>query len=238
LLDWGAVNILESRLDALRTNLGHFVAEQGLVVLWPFMLIGLWQRRRDPLLTGFWLYALGLFLVMTFVFTFPGPRGGLFHSESALIPFWSTLGILGLDDMINWLGRRRHWRQGEARAVFGVALLVWAIGFSAFTFIGRIASFNGEGYFPQLAKLLPPNSVVMINDPSALYYFTGLSGVVIPNAPSSVIPELAQRYGVNTLVLDANAQALPMGDIYDGHDSPSFLQQVYRDDNIQIYRLK
>jgi hypothetical protein len=44
----------------------------------------------------------------------------------------------------------------------------------------------------------------MINDPSALYYFTGLSGVVVPNAPPNVIPELAKRYGVAYVVLDNN----------------------------------
>ena len=237
-LAWGTNNILASRLDALTTNLGHFVAEQGWVVLWPFMLIGLWRRRSDPLLTGFWLYAFGLFLVMTFVFTFPGPRGGLFHSESALLPFWAALGVLGLDDVIAWLSRRRRWRQGEARAVFGAALLLWAIGFSAVTFIGRFSAFNSDGYFPQLAKLLPPTAIVMINDPSALYYYTRLSGVVIPNAPSSVIPELAQRYGVNTLVLDGNVRALPMRDLYEGRESPPFLDRIYHDENIQIYRVK
>jgi hypothetical protein len=61
---------------------------------------------------------------------------------------------------------------------------------------------------------------------------------VIPNAPSSVIPELAQRYGVNTLVLDGNVRALPMGAIYEGRETPPFLEQIYRDDNIQIYRIK
>jgi hypothetical protein len=237
-LTWGPGNILASRLDALTTNLGHFVAEQGWVVLWPFMLIGLWRRWRNPLLTGFWLYTLGLHLVMTFVFTFPGPRGGLFHSESALLPFWAALGVLGLDDVIAFLGRRRHWRQGEARTVFGAALILWTIGFSVATFIGKYPGLNGEGYFPQLAKLLPPDAVVMINDPSALYYYTGLPGVVIPNAPSSVIPELARRYGVNTLVLDGNVRALPMRDIYEGHESPPFLEQIYHDDSIQIYRVK
>jgi hypothetical protein len=237
-LAWGSSNILQSRLDALTTNLGHFVAEQGWVILWPFMLIGLWRRRRNPLLTGFWLYALGLHLVMTFVFTFPGPRGGLFHSESALLPFWSALGVLGLDEVIMWLAKRRRWRQAEAQLVFGVALLLWAIGFSIFTFIGKSPGLNGEDYFPQLAKLLPSDAVVMINDPSALYYYTGLSGVVIPNTPSSTIPELVQRYGVNTLVLDGNVRALPMRDLYEGRESPPFLEQIYHDDNLQIYRVK
>src|SRR5690606_15390864 len=43
-LDWGVGNILASRWEALATNVQHFIAEQGLLVLWPFTLLGLWKR--------------------------------------------------------------------------------------------------------------------------------------------------------------------------------------------------
>ncbi len=240
-LAWGPGNILASRWEAFVPNLQTFVAVEGLVVLTPLMLIGLWRRRCDPLLSGFWLYALGLHLVMTFVFAFPGYRGGLFHSASALVPFWAALGVVGLDDVLAWASRVRRWHLSSARIVFGSALMLWAVAFSVATFAGKISSFNAEGrYFQGIAAHLPPDAVVMINDPSALYYFTGISGVVVPNAPPDVIPVLAKRYGVNTLILDRNPTA-PMISLSPlaepAQPVPPFLQRTYSSGNVRIYRI-
>ncbi|HLY24739.1 MAG TPA: hypothetical protein VKQ72_00275, partial [Aggregatilineales bacterium] len=171
------------------------------------------------------------------VFPFPGARGGLFHSASALVPFWGCLAVLGLDDVIDWLARKRRWRPGEARIFFGVSLALWAIIFSLATFAGKLTAMNSEGRYQEIAAHLDPGGVVLINDPSAMYYFTGIPGTVVPNAAPSIIPELAARYGVNTLVLDVNRTA-PMNDLYEGRESPPFLQLVYRDNDLQIYRIR
>lgn len=236
-LSWGLPNILDSRREALGMNLQTFIAVEGSVVLTPLMLIGLWTRRREALLSGFWLYAPGIHAVMTLVFAFPGWRGGLFHSASALVPFWSALGVLGLDDVLAWAAPRRRWRLSQAQAFFGAALVVWAVIFSAFSFIGKARAWNETGgFFQNIAAHVPPDAVVMINDPSALYYFTGLSGVVVPNAPPDVIPELAKRYGVRYVVLDNNPTT-PMIDLYLGQNVPPFLTQVYFDGSVRIYRI-
>jgi Dolichyl-phosphate-mannose-protein mannosyltransferase len=234
---WGPGNIIQSRWVALQQNFGRFVAEQGMVVLTPFMLIGLWRRRRDPLLGGFGLYALGLHFVMTFVFAFPGWRGGLFHSASALVPFWAALGVVGLDDVIAWLAQRRRWRRTQAQKFFGTALAAWAVAFSLTIFIGKVPDLNGEGNYSAIAQHLPADATVIINDPSAMYYFTGISGVVVPNAPPSILPALQAQYGTRYLVLDQNRTA-PMNDLYEGREPPSFLEQIYRDDRFQIYHIK
>jgi hypothetical protein len=76
----------------------------------------------------------------------------------------------------------------------------------------------------------------MINDPSALYYFTGLPGIVVPNALPDVIPALAKRYGVRYVVLDNNP-TIPMIDLYLGKNVPPFLTPVYADGSIRIYRI-
>jgi hypothetical protein len=96
---------------------------------------------------------------------------------------------------------------------------------------------NAGAVFQQIAARLPQDSVVMINDPSAMYYFTGVAGVVVPNAPPEVIPELAQRYGVNTIILDQNRTA-PMDELYQGRNVPSFLTEIYADSNFRIFRVK
>jgi 4-amino-4-deoxy-L-arabinose transferase-like glycosyltransferase len=233
---WGAANIIRSRLDALVINVQRFVVEQGLIVFAPLMLIGLWQRRRDPLLTGFAWYALALHAVMTLVFTFPGTRGGLFHSAAALMPFWTALGVCGLDDVIAWAARRRRWRVAQAKAIFSTAALGWAVVLSALAFFGRLPAWNAAG---DVYRELPPwrDQVVMINDPAAWVYFKGGRAVVLPNSSPEAIPDLATRYGVAYVILDMNRTA-PMNDLWERRNVPFFLKSIYRSERFRVYEVR
>jgi hypothetical protein len=241
--DWGWENILRSRWEALINNLGTFIAVETWVVLGPFVLMGLWQRRRHPFLLGVILYALGLHVAMTFVFAYPGYRGGLFHSSSALLPFWAAVGFSALDDGIRWMSGRRRWRKQQAQTIFGGALVVLAALLSGGVLLSRLADWNNNAaFYRTLADDLPDGAVLMINNPTALYYHTGLAGVVVPNANPDVVPEIAERYGVNFLVLDRN-RTKPFSSLFSGSDSRPFLRlyKVYgaetRDDRSDDYRV-
>lgn len=195
--------LLSSRWDALRENLGTFVAVEGMIVLVPLMLVGLWVRRRDAFLRGFWLYALGLHIAMTFVFTFPGVRGGLFHSAAALLPWWAALGAVGLDDGVDWVAkRRRKWNATTAKWIFSAALVLFVAFLSLSLALPRRVNAGTPALYQMLSESIPPGSRVMINDPAQLYYFTGLGGVVLPNELADVIPEIAQKYAVRYLLLE------------------------------------
>ncbi len=238
-LAWGPQNILASCWEALVTNFQTFLAVEGWVAVAPLMLIGLWRRRREPLLSGFWLYAVGLHAAMTLVFAFPGPRGGLLHSASALLPFWAALGVAGLDDALAWAAARRRWKLKQAKRFFGAALVIMAVALSAAIFFQKAAEWGSAGQIYDLfARIgLPDDAVVMLNDPSALYYFTGRSGVVLPNAPPAAIYDLSQRYGVNFVVLDKNYTA-PMVDLWERRSLPFFLRPFYSDPTIRIYKVR
>jgi hypothetical protein len=56
--------------------------------------------------------------------------------------------------------------------------------------------------YRDLVATLPEDARVMINDPAGLYYFTDLSGVVLPNETPDTIREIARRYDVTHLVLE------------------------------------
>ncbi len=56
------------------------------------------------MLWPFFLYLPLLFIAMTFIFTFPGTRGGLFHSGGALLPVVFATAGPGLEAVL--LGRR------------------------------------------------------------------------------------------------------------------------------------
>jgi hypothetical protein len=185
-------------------NFGTFFAVEGLVVMTPLMLVGLWKRRKLPFLRGFWLYALGVHLAMTLIFPYPGYRGGLLHSAAALIPWWATLGVLGLDDCVDWVAkRRRNWNAGVAKIIFSAALLAVAIFLSV-----NIAQRNyvepvqTPGIYRQLMETLPSDARVMINDPGQLYYFTGFSGVVLPNESPEAILDIARKYQVGYVLFE------------------------------------
>lgn len=236
-LDWGIDHIIQSRWDAFLSNLGTFIAVETWIILGPFILWMLWKHRKDPFLLGLILYAAGLHFVMTFVFAYPGYRGGLFHSSSALLPFWAVLGIVGLDEAIVWMARKRRWRRTQAQFVFGTALVVLAVLVSVNILINRISTFNKNGAdYKLIAADLPRDAVLMINDPSSLYYHTKLTGVVLPNSDPSVVTTLATRYGVTHLVLDKN-RTQPFAALFEGTETRPFLKVYKSYDDFRVFEI-
>lgn len=226
LWSWGLGNILQSRLEVLGNNLGTFIAVETWIVLGPFALAGLWMQRRKPVIAAAGWYALGLHVAMTLVFAFPGYRGGLFHSSAALLPFWAVTGVIGLDASVTWFARWRKRPPRQAQTIFSTALIVLAVLLSVGLLVPRLSGWNEtDTFYDVLAADLPDDAVVMINDPAALYYHTGLGGVVVPNAPPDVVPEIARRYGVTHVLLDRNRTA-PFAALYAGDESYPFLRFV------------
>lgn len=223
-LAWGIGPILRSRLEALANNLGTLVAVETWVILGPFALLGWWRRRSLTLVRGFAVYAAALHFVMTFIFAFPGYRGGLFHSSAALLPFWAALGAAGLDEGIAWAARRRRWRPAEAAVVFKSAAVLLALALTLSALTAKLDGWNDNAsFYREIARDLPPGVVLMVNDPAALYYHTGLGSVVVPDADPAVVPEIAARYGVTHLLLDANRTA-PFSGLFAGDDERPYLR--------------
>jgi hypothetical protein len=168
------------------------------------MLVGLWRRRKEPFLRVFWIYALGLHLVMTLVFPYPGYRGGLLHSSAALVPWWAVLGVMGVDDCVEWLARRRRWNAKTAKWIFSAALAAVAIFLSySVGFLNPTSEPNIPEIYRQVAEKMPPGARLMINDPAQFYYFTGIGGVVLPNEDPSVIQDIARQYQIDYLLIEA-----------------------------------
>lgn len=197
----GLGTFFATRWEAFTNNLGTFVALEGFVVMTPLMLVGLW-RRRGMFTLGMIIFALGLHAAMTLVFPFPGYRGGLFHGVAALLPWWAALGAAGLDDAVDWIAaRRRRWKAEQAKRLFSVALVLLGVVLTL-----TVARPKQIGTIPDtyaaLTDVLPDDARLLLNDPPALYYFTGIGGGVLPSSSSDRIPELAQRYGITHVLLD------------------------------------
>jgi hypothetical protein len=224
--DWGWGNILASRKEALISNFGTFLAAETWGILGPFVVAGAWLRRRDPLVSGVIIYAVLLHITMTIIFAYPGYRGGLFHSASALLPFWAGAGLFGLRKSIAWMATHRGWPPRQAQLIFSSALIAIAVVLSALAILQHVPSWNdNESVYHVLAASLPPDAVVMLNDPAALYYHTRLSGLALPDSDPDVVPELAARYRVTHLVLDHN-RTPPFNGLYIGVESRPYLRFI------------
>jgi hypothetical protein len=226
-LAWGWTNILASKWQALVLNLQRLWVEGLLVFLLPFTALGLWRLRRDRLLWPFFVYFPLLFLLMTFVFTFPGMRGGLFHSGSALLPFLFAGAGPGLERALQWIARRRlGWQVQRAWNVFASVFVVLAILITTFA-LWRAGVLSGAwnerdwGYIEignWLDEQGAADAVVMVGDAPGFTWHTGHPAIAIPNEPWETILGVADRYGARYLVLDSK-RPRTTDDVYQGRSN-------------------
>jgi len=245
-LAWGWANILRSKLDALWLNTQTVVAVLYMVFLVPLVPIGWWRLRRHPLFQLAAYYAILLFLAMTFVFTFPGPRGGLFHSGSALLPFIFTTASLGLDIVIEWVAaRRRRWDARLAKQVFGAGLVGMALLVSGFVYYQKVViqtRQQGSGApYRHLVEWLhtegQSDAIVMVGDPPAYWYHGGGPSIVVPNEPVETLLTVADLYSARYLVLDHNCPR-PLASFYEGTESHPRLRLIEElPGDVRVYRI-
>lgn len=233
-LAWGWDNILHSKLEALWLNVQTVVAVWGMVFLTPLAMWGGWQLRSHPLFRLAGGYTLALFLLMTVVFTFPGPRGGLFHSGAAVLPFLYAAALLGLDDIIRRTAKLRStWQPDLARRVFALGMVMLALLVSGFVLHRGVMVATrwrqlDSGYLQVAAWLRAQhdsNMLVMIGDPPSWWYMSGIPAIVVPNDPPDTVVRVARRYGARYLVLDANRPA-PLAALYEGAQMHPDLQLI------------
>jgi hypothetical protein len=205
---------IAARLGAAAVNLQRLIAENGLVFLGPFMLIGVVREWKQPVVRVTVSY-LGLLLVaMSVVFPFVGPRGALFHSGTAAMPILWALTPVGIKRAVEWLGSRRGWDIAEASRVFGAS----AVAMAALVTIGLFVSrqiLSGAGWnssaaaYQRVAASLPDSedTVVAVNNPPGFFIQCQCAAVSIPNGGPSTLRQIVERYDVRWVVLEANHPA-------------------------------
>lgn len=248
-LDWGWGEILGSKAQALWINLQRLWVENLLIFLLPFSALGLWALRRERLLWPFFLYLPLLFIAMTFVFTFPGVRGGLFHSGGVLLPFFFAAAGPGLEVVLRWAARRlRGWHFRKAWPVFGGGLVGLAVLVTALA-LWRADVYNGgwneqdRGYAKVGSWLHTQGagqSVVMVGNAPGFTWHTGHMAIAIPNEPLDTILDAADRYGAHYLVLDS-ARPRTTDALYSGEamDTRLSLRYTIESENgiLQVYEI-
>jgi hypothetical protein len=254
-LAWGLWPILRSKLWAAWVNTLTVIGVFCLVFLAPFTAIGLWRMRHHALLRLATLYGVLLWVIMTFIFTFPGPRGGLFHSGTVLLPFVYTASLAGLEGAVVWVAeRRRGWDPAVAGQVFAWGLPLLALLSSGIIYNQRVlrgsltdpAWNHADRAYTDIAEWLdtnaPPDTIVMAGNPPSFLYHSGRRSIAVPNADLETTLKVCQRYGVTYLVLDRNSPR-PLAAVYHGEVShPALILRLTVDggaaDQVKLFQAK
>jgi hypothetical protein len=216
-LAWGWSNILRSKAAAAVHNLTVVLGALQFHLA-PMALIGLWQLRRRREYIPFHVYGATLYLAMTLIFTLPSQHASMLHSTAALLPFIFAATLPGIDSVVDWIAlRRRTWHAPTARKVFRYGLAALVVIISLFDYSRSVfLSLDPLGFRPLwneantgyvavsqwLDSRAPDDTVVMVVDPPAYYYFTHRPSVVIPNESVVGVLDVAGRYRAEYLILE------------------------------------
>jgi len=241
-LDSGWAAIIDVRVSAFWTNLGTSLAAQGGIVLWPFVLFAAWRLRRDfRIQVGVFAW-LVLFMVMTIIFPFAGPRGSFYHAGASLLPLGWALAPVGLDFIVVE-ARRRNWFTPQAQRVFRVML--FAI-ISALTIVLiNIRVINGDWdssdhAFRQVEFHLQavganPQDIVMVTNPPGYYIASGRAAVVSPASELSFVFQSARVYKIRYLILQSHSIPERLVPFLKSPHSTDELHLVFAEPNVVVY---
>jgi 4-amino-4-deoxy-L-arabinose transferase-like glycosyltransferase len=214
-LNLGLEIILRGKLDALLINTQTIIAVQCLIFLAPFVTIGLWKLRNHNLYRIVILYAALLYVAMTFAFSFVGARGGLFHSGAALLPFYVSASLAGLDVVIDWIAQRRAaWNAEQAKKLFSVAMIGFAALLTLIVISTRAREWNSVyDHYQKLQTLSPADAVVISNNPPLVWVAANRGGAMIPNGDESALLKVAEQFKARYVLMDKNHVA-PLDKLY------------------------
>ena len=231
----GVASILRGKWLALVANVETLVAVQCGIVAFPFVVVGLWRLRQSALMRLAIFYAAALLAAMTLVFTFPGARGGYFHSGAALVPFFMPAAVVGLEAAVDTAARLlRHWQPERSKPIFTGLLLASVVALTAVVSWKRVigpdprasAWAQSEAVYGEVGAWLQSQGkgrvLVAVNVPPGWNYWTDLPAMVIPNDDATVLRQAMTAFGARWLLLDVNRPA-PLSGLYTTPDGqPTF----------------
>jgi hypothetical protein len=236
--------ILKVRWWSFTTNLQSMIAAQGHLILFPFIIIGMIQMKKDRRVQlGVTAWAI-LFLVMTFIFPFAGARGSFFHAGAALQPLFWTLAPFGLEHAVAW-ARKKNRFTDHAYVVFRIALIQIVVMLSAWVVWVRIVQTGwdeGESEYPAVERFLveyganPDESVIALSSPGYTM-MTGRTAFAQPAGGVDALIQLAERYDIEYFVFQEQGAVDSLRGLYENPQSYKQLQYLGEVNEIRIFRI-
>ena len=227
----GVGDIAWSRLGGLAFALFVFAGMPLLLLLAPFVLVGLWVRRSDPAFAPWVAYAVALFAFTALVSAVHVPYGTFLHSMVALVPHAYVLALVGLGSAVAAIARRRaSWDVPRAsRHISLMVVGVVFVGGAAATWLTSRAWVRERDsradVLATLAAVAAPDDRVMSPDAGAYRYHGGWSGIVTPDDPLPVVEEALRRYEVRWLALEADHVTRALLPVLEGTERPAWLSE-------------
>jgi hypothetical protein len=237
-------------LDSLAANLQTAIAVQGEIVLFPFIIAGLWKLRGRPEIRLGALMYLATAGVMTVVFPFAGMNGGFFHSGAALQPLFWAAAPVGIEAGVSWYTRLRRIEQPQKMERFVSALLVGVVillsGFLFFQRVigsqpGEVAWSASDRHYRAVEKTLvsfgaQPGEPVLVNNPPGYWLASGRPSLVIPDGDEQMLLAVARQFAVRYVVLEVtNTKAL--GNLYHERVNPDELKYLTSVGSTRLYQV-
>lgn len=223
---------VQNRIGAFTSNLSNAFAAQGGIFLFPFILIGLWQLRRDlrtKIVVIGWLL---LFIVMTVIFPFAGSRGSFFHAGAAFQPYWWVAAPIGLNAVIVWARSRGQLTDRNAPIFLQGILVLLAILMTAYLVKFRVISggwAKDDLIYPSVQKMLLDHGlsrgdVVIVRNPPGYYLASQNPAIALPFGDPSTILAVAEKFNAKYLVLEKGGTFETIESIfYEPQSNPSFV---------------
>ncbi len=205
-LDWGAINVIGSKLLSWGELIGRTGVLLGGIFLVSFVA-GLWLHRRRADLAPFLIYFVVMFIVMGGLFTFHAPAGAYYHTAPAWLPFAFPLAIASIPAVAAWAGRVWPFlRRPQTHRFLAVAGTVGAVVLSLVgsTIIGSQWARShrldtAAAHFFVEGGLI--DDVVMAANPASLALLSGNPGISAPYDPYPVLERVVDAYEVEWVVV-------------------------------------
>lgn len=241
----GWQEILSDRVAALGSNLLSTFAAHGGILLFPFILVGIYAHRRDERVRLAATAFLILFVVMTFIFPFAGSRGSFFHAGAALQPMWWSLAPLGLEKILEVL-RRRNWGNDQTRVIFRSALVMISVILTGFVIYLRLFALGWSEVRENYGQIdvwmqqrgIVSSDIVIVRNAPGYYLQTGRQAIAFPYGGEQAIFDVARQFNSYYLVLEPEALNRPL--ILDYQDQNGGAEFLYLGemDNVKIYKIE
>jgi hypothetical protein len=219
--------ILASRANGFVQAIVVLGGTPFLFFLVPLVLIGAWDRRRDPAFVPWISYGIVFLAACTLVFAEHVQFGLALHSGAALLPHGYLLGVRGLGVSVEWVAlRRRGWDAARATRNF-TAIAIGVVWLFALAATWKVTTGWGADRSMREAVLasrpVPASDRLMSPDPGAYWDGWGLEGVPTPSDPLPVIEETLRRYGVRWLIIERDHAVPALDAILRGGEKPAWL---------------
>jgi len=237
---------LQNRVRAFSANFNNAFAAQGGIFLFPFILIGLWQLRRDLrtriAVTG-WLI---LFAVMTLIFPFAGSRGSFFHAGAAVQPYWWVAAPIGLEAVLSWARSRGQFMDRHAPYFLQGVLVLLAILMTTYLVNLRVIASGwatDDLIYPSVEKMflengISPGDVVIVRNPPGYFIAARRSSVSLPFGDESTVLAVAEKYDARYLVIEKEGTFDSIQGLYDDPQSNPAFVYLGEVNEAKLYRIE